>query len=102
MDIQAFIDKRWQWDGENMSDFPDNPKELVEMVRLLHYVIATSPTTAISFGMGEIYPHSQKLFKSVIALAYPDLDTERIYETWVDCNESIAHCANWVKNNLDD
>ena len=80
----------------------NDPKEFVEIVRLQHFAVATSENVDIAASWGTIYKHSQRLFKAAIQLAYPNLDTERIYDLWIDNNESVAYCANWVIDNPDD
>lgn len=91
--------------GQNVtsSNTPDEARELrefAETVRKWHYSVATHENRTIStcgaLG-GTIYDHSQNLFKAAIKAAYPDLDETDIYEVWVDCMESVAYCANYVK-----
>lgn len=96
MDIQKFLDKRY--DGNGMDSLAD----FAEMVRFLHYAVATSNNPSINYGWGILYQSSQKLFKSAIQAAYPNLDEEEIYYVWSDCMESVEYCANLVKQRIID
>jgi len=44
-------------------------------------------------GGGQAYANSQKAFAFAIRCAYPELDAAGVYGIWVDCMESVDHCA---------
>ena len=100
MDIQDFIDKRYQWDGEDMSHFPDNLQEFAELCAKWHYMVATSTNATIStceqLG-GKIYQHSQNMLLAAIKAAYPEMDESEIYERWNETGDPLKYCAKRVK-----
>jgi hypothetical protein len=90
----------------NRSELVDNPKEFVEIVRELHYLVVSSTNPDISHEefqedrtrkSGKIYNCSRDLFLAAIRTAYPDVDAERVYHVWADCNESIDYCVGVVR-----
>lgn len=102
MDIQAFVDKRYQWDGEGMSNFPDDVKEFVELVRCMHYAVATSDNYEIAHYLSDVYMSSKNMFLAAIRLAYPEWPAEDIYQLWVECDTSIAYCVDVLKHREED
>ena len=41
----------------------------------------------------KLYANSQKAFGYAIRCAYPEVDAAGIYGVWVDCMDSVEHCA---------
>ena len=81
-------------------DVPRDPKELVELLAIVHLGIATNEDGRISSGSAAPYRHSERALKAMLLLAYPELSEDRIYEIWLDCNESIAYCAKKVEKEV--
>ncbi|WP_405056978.1 hypothetical protein OG474_30110 [Kribbella sp. NBC_01505] len=73
--------------------------EIAERVRQHHHEVSGHEDQSISGYWTESYQRSEALFKAAIAAAYPNLNTEAVYYAWVDGFESVAHCAEWVRNN---
>lgn len=73
--------------------------QFAEKAALWHKEVACSENPDISFYQYEIYRSSQKLFKAAIKAAYPNLDTQDIYDIWVDCMDTVAYCADYVRFN---
>jgi hypothetical protein len=74
-------------------------QELAESVREYHFAIATTDVDGISGGQGAPYRNSQALFLAAIKVAYPELSTDSVYQCWLDNFESVAYCAEYVRNN---
>lgn len=67
--------------------------ELAEAARQHHYSVSTSSDPAVAGSNSPVYQRSQAFFKAAIAVAYPDVDPDEVYEIWVDCMEDVAWCA---------
>lgn len=74
-------------------------QEMAEKVESWFRTVAFSENPDISNGSGAIYQTCQRLFKAAIRAAYPLVDENDIFDVWVDCNESVAYCAEYVQNN---
>lgn len=102
MDIKAFTDKRYIWSEVDFKHIPDDLRDFAELCATMHFAVATSENPTISFCRGKVYPHSQNLLIEAIRAGWVSLDPSDIYDVWVDCNESIAYCADVVTRRIAD
>jgi len=75
-------------------------RDHAELMRRVHYAVATSEDRNISNGDSLVYLASRGAFTAAVVAAYPDLPTAEIMDVWLDCNESVAYCANYVRQQL--
>lgn len=80
------------------SDIRDGLKEIAEKLAKLAYRVACHEDGEVSHYQSGVYKDTHGMLKLAIRAAYPHLDTEGIYDTWIDCTESIAYCANFVNS----
>lgn len=74
--------------------------DFAEAMREIHFAVAFSNNSDISGG--NAYRVTKACFLAAIAISYPELDAERIYDIWVDCNETVAYCVTVYRtHNLD-
>lgn len=72
-------------------------QDFAETMRQMHYAVACSSNTAVAESHAMPYKTTKAALLVAIGAAYPDVDIEAIYDIWVDCNESIAHCVGHYK-----
>lgn len=79
-------------------------RDLVEVMRVLHFRVACSesPSISLSGGLGgNVYPVTRKALTDLIGVAYADLtetDIAEVYELWAENNESIAYNVKYLMN----
>ena len=75
------------------SDISLKLREVAESLAKVAYQVACHNDNEVSHYQSGVYKSTHEMLKQAIRAAYPYLDTERIYDTWIDCGESIADCA---------
>lgn len=78
------------------SDIWDGLKQIAENLATLAYRVACDEDNEVSHYRSSVYMATHSMLKQAIRAAYPHRDTERIYDIWIECTESIAYCANLV------
>lgn len=97
--------------GQRISNLPDDWKptttvelaiRMAESVQSYYYSVATSDDHEISGGNSETYKNAHAALLTAYKAAFPALSPERIYEIWLDCNESATYCAGIVAQQVSD
>lgn len=74
-------------------------KQLAEMARDMHYAIVTSEGPQAG-SRHPVHKASERLFKDMIKLAYPDYDAEYVFNTWCIDLDSVAWTVRTVRRAL--
>lgn len=72
---------------------------IAEMAERMHFAVATSPNADVAGCWTPTYKASKRMFTTAIKAAYPHMDAERVYLLWVDCNETVAYCVRYIREN---
>jgi hypothetical protein len=67
--------------------------DFAEAMRQIHASVAFSENNAIAMYDSVVYRTTKAALFVAIGAAYPEADIKRVYDIWVDCNESIAYCV---------
>lgn len=79
-----------------------NTEDFAELMREVLFAVVTSENTDICVGDSKTYITAQSALLAAIAAAYPNVDTRRVYDVWLDCNESIAYCVRVIMRDITD
>jgi hypothetical protein len=69
----------------------------VEAAAQVHYGNATNNDPRIAAYDSPVYMASKTALKTAIKATYPDMDVEAVYDTWIDCGESIFYCVDFLR-----
>jgi hypothetical protein len=77
------------------------PAQVCQKAADMHYVIAFNNDHKIAGSGLPVYETSRRLFIASIRQAYglTRLKAYRVYDVWCDCQEDIAYCVQYVKDN---
>jgi len=71
--------------------------ERAEIAAAAHFANATSEDVERSFYTSATYKASDAALRAAIVAAYPGVNVDQVREVWTECNESIAYCVAYVK-----
>lgn len=64
---------------------------LAEQARVYYYAVATSDDRTIANGDSPTYRAAHRAFLAAIKAAWPHMDARRLFEHWLDSNESMSY-----------
>lgn len=71
-----------------------------DIARKEYYAVATSEDATIASWNAKPYIEARIAFLQAVRKAYPELDIERFFDVWLDCNEDVRYCAEYVKREM--
>lgn len=80
-------------------DKPAQFRLFAEQALKFYRTVAGDPNAEICASGEDIYEGAKLAVLGAIRLAYPDINEEDIYDIAIDSGESVAYCADYVRQN---
>jgi hypothetical protein len=81
------------------SDFKAKLAKADEM-RKAYFAVATSEDATIAAWNAKPYIEARIAFLSAVQDVYPEVDIERFFDIWLDCNEDVRYCTEYAKREM--